>query len=250
MTTGHRRGHTPAMDLEEADTSGKPVNLAVLDLSKAFDHISHQLLYEVLRIGGFPKGILAAYRDFQEALEVHHTIGSHIGEGHARNRIIPQGDPWSMFAMAFLMIPWILEMVELGVVPRVLADDLLLGTEEGRNTPLMDVALANTEEHLKGMLATQNVAKSTFLSNKPGNRAELRARRWGQAQVRVRTVHDVRDLGSHLNTIRATRNGTMQMRCERALSVLERILHMPALGRQRRRQCTGSYTPWRSTRRK
>ena len=45
---------------------------------------------------------------------------------YGRKTGIPQGDPFSMMVVALLSRAWILQMRELDVTPRVLADDLLI----------------------------------------------------------------------------------------------------------------------------
>ena len=81
-----------SLEIEKANVEDLPTNLAIIDLSKAFDHIPRQLLYRILRRGGFPTRFLAAYSAFQDNLEVAHTVGEHVGRMHTRARSIPQGD--------------------------------------------------------------------------------------------------------------------------------------------------------------
>ena len=92
-----------AVELEFNATEGIPTAMAIIDLSKAFDHIPRDLLYSLLEKGGFPKRLLQPYTRFQENLTVFYTVGDHSGEVHTRDRSIPQGDQWRMMEMEFPM---------------------------------------------------------------------------------------------------------------------------------------------------
>ena len=47
-----------AVDLEYNAVKGVPTTMAIIDLSKAFDHIPRKLLYSLLEKGGFPGRLL------------------------------------------------------------------------------------------------------------------------------------------------------------------------------------------------
>ena len=55
---------------------------------------------------GIPKGILRAYKSFQEELKARNTISGGLGSEYKRETSIPQGDPFSMMLIALLMRPW------------------------------------------------------------------------------------------------------------------------------------------------
>ena len=42
---------------------------------------------------------------------------------------IPQGDPFSMMLMSYLMMPWAVKMTKEGAKPRILADDVMVMVE-------------------------------------------------------------------------------------------------------------------------
>ena len=130
------------------------------DLQKAFDEIQWGLLYKLLEIGGFPKGILDAYKRFQESLAVHNTIGSHLGVPHFRKCSIPQWCPMSMVFIAFMLMPWALLMLAKGAEPRVLADDILTYTEGEKAMSTFKNAFATTLRFLRDMGARVAPKKS------------------------------------------------------------------------------------------
>ena len=201
--------------------------MAIIDLSKAFDHIPRDLLYPLLRRGGFPARILGPYRNFQERLKVFYTIGEHAGEVHSRNRSIPQGDPWSMMEMAYLMRPWILKMKSLNLKPRNLADDMFLAAEGENNPARVHEGVEITHQMVEDMASKVNIDKTGLLANSPKARKALKNFLWGLREEKVEVYQHVRDLGSHLNTVRAKRNGTMAARCKAAKVLATRLKHMP-----------------------
>ena len=73
-----------------------------------------------------PKQILKVYKSCLEQLEVRNSFARHIGEPHKHECGIPQGCPFSMVALALVMRPWILLMQGLKIIPRTLADDVMI----------------------------------------------------------------------------------------------------------------------------
>ena len=57
-----------ALEQEYAEMRLKMRTMAIIDLTKAFDHLPRPLVYKILEMAGMPKRVLRAYRDFQEAL--------------------------------------------------------------------------------------------------------------------------------------------------------------------------------------
>ena len=121
-----------ALDVEQAMIEGEDLSMTMFDLTKAFDHIPRKLLYRIMSQAGFPRKLLRAYEAFLENLQVFYTIADSAGPYHARRRSIPQGDPWSMMAMALFIRPWIMLAKSKGLLPRSLADDMLLAAKGPR----------------------------------------------------------------------------------------------------------------------
>ena len=61
-------------------------------------------------------------------MTVRNTVAGGLGVPYRKRTSVPQGCPFSMMFTALLMRPWLLMMREMSVVPRVLADDILLVT--------------------------------------------------------------------------------------------------------------------------
>ena len=95
-------------------------------------------------MAGMPMGILMAYRRFIERLIVHNVIAGSIGKGYSRRCGLPQGCPLSMQIVALLMRPWILLMRCMHVVPKVLADDVLIVAQGRRMLAMFAHALHAT----------------------------------------------------------------------------------------------------------
>ena len=117
---------TTALRLETFHMKHVSVTGGSADLQKAFDEILRKLLYELLRLAGFPERVLIAYISFQECLTVYNAVGEGVGLHYHRSCSIPQGCPLSMDFMAFLMRPWVLMMKSINAHPMVLADDILV----------------------------------------------------------------------------------------------------------------------------
>ena len=155
------------------------------------------------------------------------SVGEHMGAPHTRSKSIPQGDPWSMMMMSYLLRPWIKLMQSMDVRPRSLPYDMLLTTTEDEGAERLSRGVEATEQLLEAMLAHISIPKTSLLGNHPRQRAALRVKRWGRKQMPLTVRHDLRDLGAHINTIRATRTGTMRQRFLAALRVLDRLRVMP-----------------------
>ena len=80
----------------------------------------------LLSVAGMPKAIIDTYRRYHEQLDVFNSLGLGLGTAYPCPNGIPQGCPISMMMVALLLRPWMTLMHTLNVVPRALADDLLL----------------------------------------------------------------------------------------------------------------------------
>ena len=79
-----------------------------------------------------PRRVREPYLEFIHNLKVRNTLAGGLGQEYERATGIPQGDPLSIMSTALLMRAWIIQMRTMGVVPRVLADDLQVRAN-GRN---------------------------------------------------------------------------------------------------------------------
>eukprot|EP00973_Karenia_brevis_P084253 11692159-Karenia_brevis.AAC.1 len=97
-----------------------------VDIFKCFDQIIRLLVYVILLLSGFPIKVLTAYINYQEQAQIYFSFAGHIGTPHKHLCGIPQGCPFSMMVIALLLRPWHLLAKAARVIPRALADDLLL----------------------------------------------------------------------------------------------------------------------------
>ena len=123
------------MEIEYCRIRGLEYSGGAADIYKCFDQVRREIVYELLKEAGFPAGLLHAYKDFQEALQVRNTVAGGVGEACKKPTSIPQGDPMSMMITSLLLRAWVMQMRDLDVLPRILADDLQLmaTSEDGRN---------------------------------------------------------------------------------------------------------------------
>ena len=142
--------HT-ALVIENCTLKGEELTGGAADIYKRFDQIDRTLLYRLLEEAGMPKGVMNAYRNFLENLEVYNTVAGGLGQPYTKPASIPQGDPLSMMVVALLLRAWIIQMNRVGVEPRVLADDLLLMATGDRSLPLFEYAYNLTHKHLDDM---------------------------------------------------------------------------------------------------
>ena len=115
-----------AMQIENAQFQQHNVTGGAVDMHKCFDQVVRPLLYWLLLLGGFRPAILTAYANHLEALHIHFSFASHIGEGHTHPCGNPQGCLFSMIFTTFLLYPWHRFLHSLNVQPRALADDLMI----------------------------------------------------------------------------------------------------------------------------
>ena len=148
-----------------------------------------------------------------------------------------------MMQMAFLLRPWVLQMRALRVKPRLLADDMFLEAEGEDADEDLNNAVDETHGHIEDMLAEANMDKSGVMSSDARLRSRLCKRLWGMRRERVKVMRDTRDLGAHLNTVKATRNGTMARRCRDALPLVKRLKVMPATRAQKKVLVLGKIYP-------
>ena len=100
------------------------------DIYKCFDQVNRKIVNKVLKRAGMPSGIRKAYIKYVNDLNVVNTVAGAIGEPFKKPTGIPQWDPFSMMVIALLLRPWIIEMRQMGVEARILADDLLIFTHQ------------------------------------------------------------------------------------------------------------------------
>ena len=159
------------MDIEQMLLEGTPFCGGAADIHKFFDQIQRKLVYEIAEMAGMPKGILLAYRNFLENLNVYNGIGKHVGFKYSRKCGVPQGCPLSMPMVALLLRTWIIQMRSMNVIPKVLADDVLVMATGRRMIRQYTKALNYTHQFLQDMGSKVAPGKSyNFASTNIGRR--------------------------------------------------------------------------------
>ena len=175
---------------------------------KCFDQIVRPVVRMVLEKAGMPHGVLRAYMGYIENLEVRNTIAGGLGEAYVRPTSIPQGDPLSMMTVAIVMRAWMVQMEEMNVQPRILADDLQLMAKGEEHLRRFQEAYDATHRHLQDMGARVSGDKCVVWSSCTTSREWLKQHRWRRLGQKVTVENDGRDLGAHYNIARNKRVGT------------------------------------------
>ena len=211
-----------SMQLHRTDFCGGAV-----DIAKCFDQISRHLLYRLAAVAGMPKGILTAYKNFQEDLVVYNTIARGIGKPYSRRCGIPQGDPLSMMMVALMMRPWVSLMLYLGLSPWILADDILLMAFG----PDMLASFANgmhaTHLYIRAMGAKLAPSKSYNFASTLKARKWLATTRWPSIPGPVAILNDFRYLGAHISVTGKKTGRTIKDRFRKATAMLRKLASMP-----------------------
>lgn len=212
------------MQIDNTDFFGGAV-----DIAKCVDQVSRHLLYRLASVAGMPKGILQAYRGFQEHLVVYNTIARGVGKPYKRRCGIPQGCPFSMMLIALVMRPWVVLMEQMDTVPWILADDILLLVKgESKEIPgTFTNAMHVTHLYLYDMGPKLAPSKSNNFASTPYGRKWLRNSRWPSIKGHVAVLQDFRYLGAHASTTGRKTGRTLRTRFHRAIAMLKRLGSMP-----------------------
>eukprot|EP00969_Alexandrium_andersonii_P334059 14762283-Alexandrium_andersonii.AAC.1 len=155
---------------------------------------------------GWPVKPACAYMRLMEGMAVRSSFDGFLGQPRNRPSSIPQGCPWSMALLSPATTPWI-RMVQdqhAGAVPRVLADDLMVGTFASAAGP---ESVCNFEDHTAVVQATIDYvsdmgsvlapAKCVTMADRDELRAMRREHVYDGVGVAFKVLCDLRDLGSH-----------------------------------------------------
>ena len=181
---------------------------AASDIYKCFDQIQRPLRFKLLEEAGMPARVLEPYKKFLEAIHVHNTVDGGLGNAYHKPTSIPQRDPFSMMVVALILRPWIMQMREAAVMPRILADDLQIFASGPRRLENLEHAFNLTHEHLEDMGAKIAPAKPVTFTPEPVDRRWLRTHKWRRLGTTKPVILHVRDLGAHLNTAAAQMVGS------------------------------------------
>ena len=220
--------YSTALQLEHDKLEGAPHVGGSADIYKCFDQIQRGMVNTILFMAGMPDGIRAAYMDFISNLEVRNTIAGNLGKAYTRLAGIPQGDPFSMMVVALLTETWIRQMLDLGVIPRILADDLLILVRGMKSLAMFVLAFDLTHAHLHDLGAKVSPSKCYTFAAEQASRNWLRRHKWRLLGTVVPVANDGRDLGFHYNALASRMTGnTLTQRMKATVVSAEKLKRLP-----------------------
>ncbi|WP_353239581.1 hypothetical protein, partial [Limnohabitans sp.] len=222
---------------EDIFHAGGDIAGATIDIYKCFDQIVPVLGQALWHLAGMPERVLLPYRSMMANVKVVNVLPQGAGTPYRRACSIPQGCPLSMMVLAIITRPWIMLMRSMQVMPRTLADDLMLCVtsdaspeSDGEEADMVDtlvLAVDATLEFIHDMGGKPSPTKSAVLASSAAHRKRLRAQKWGAQRCLIQVRHSVRDLGSHLTVSGAPTGGTLNRRADKAAVIMDRIKALP-----------------------
>ena len=200
--------YATAIEIEWCRLQGMEYSGGAADIYKCFDQTQRTILYKVMEAAGMPRGVLRAYREFQEALTIRNTVTGGLGEPYRKPTSIPQGDPISMMATSLLLRAWVVQMKLYAVKPRILADDLQLLCTGDNHLENFEYGFTKTHKHIEDLGARLAPNKSMTFSSNEVSRRWLREHKWRRVGTMIAVITDGRDLGAHLNAAEGRMYGT------------------------------------------
>ena len=222
------------LDFELKRLMGSHITAGSIDVFKCFDQVVRPLVTSLARAAGMPENILKTYTSFQDDITIHNQIGDALGQAHTHRCSIPQGCPFSMTLIALLMRPWIMLVREVGIQPRVLADDLFLyGTRERHASAAVN-GMVLSRQYFRDIGARVADNKCFVTSTCPDTRARLRKIRWDGSGTTLPVVNDFRDLGAHVCMDQTRKTTTTNERLKRAIEVTKTLRWLPCPGKKKK----------------
>ena len=128
-----------------------------------------------------------------------------------------------MTMVSLILKPWINYMIELGVEPRVLADDLMVtATGEGNHTKTIQAMQASRQYfHDIGAKVANN--KCFTFATDPKVRKNLAGFVWDKQGTKIPNVKSFRDLGAHMNLTTNANGATLTARLKKATKMAKRL---------------------------
>ena len=196
----------------------------VADIAKQIDQLRRSLVYKLAETAGMPPGVLRAYKDFVEKLEIYNSVAGGLGTPYQRRCGIPQGCPFSMMLVALTMRPWVFLMKTVPDTKAfILADDVLVistGINMIRNTA---DAIDKTHEFLHIMGSKVAPDKSYNFASTKEAKVWLQDTWWSGINSKIEVVDDFRYLGAHLTTKADCVSNTLEKRWTKAQTQLKKL---------------------------
>ena len=137
-----------------------------------------------------------------------------MGHKYTKKCGIPQGCPLSMTFVALIMRAWLMQMRDMQVDAKVLADDVMVIAKGRRMLRQYTKALDYTHQYLQDMGAKVAPGKSYNFASTDLRRKWLKETWWEKTQGNIIVVKDLRYLGGHISTTGKMCRDTIEARCE------------------------------------
>ena len=214
--------------IEVARLCGYAFTGGAVDIFKCFDQISRVLLGRLLLMGGFPPAIWKAYEKFHKELHIRNLLAGGYGRPFQKKCSIPQGCPFSMLFIAFMLRPLILVTEIPGIIiARILADDVLLTAMGDNHMEHFVKAYSTMLEFIQDMGAIVSIKKSYLFSTEPRFRTFLKDFQWPHINCKINVVNNIRDLGAHINVSVHHIGTTLTQRMAESLPKIRRLAWLP-----------------------
>ena len=148
-----------------------------------------------------------------------------MGIGYTKECSSPQGDPWSMFALALTYKPWLEVVRQIPAQPHILADDAGVTAEGEDHEHKMTQAMEATFSFVNTVGGKVSYKKSWYASTASLARKKLRNIKT-DANAKIPTQHHGRELGAHLVWTRQRRTDTIAKRFNQVVNELGRLLRL------------------------
>ncbi len=216
-----------ALILEQARANNLLFAGGSVDIYKCFDQLNRQLVYALAKQAGMPERVLQAYSRYLEGLQVQFQVGNTIGRLHHDRASLPQGCPFSMTMVALLTKPWVSIMKQAQVSPRCLADDLMIIATGHNHQARYINAMQQSKQFFTDIGARIADNKCFSFAGDSKTRDFLAAYVWDETGLKIPTVNNFRDIGSHLNLTSANNGKTLTDRMVKTTKMVHRLRWMP-----------------------
>jgi hypothetical protein len=216
-----------ALHNELNNVSGHDVAGGSIDIFKCFDQINRSLIFKIAKEAGMPMRILNPYMRYIGNIATRYQVGKTKGAPHCERASIPQGCPFSMTMIALLMVPWIRIMTDLGVKPRVLADDLMFTTHGDDHRAMTIEAMKISRTYFQDIGAKVADKKCFTFASNSSTRKDLSEHIWDSKGLLIPCVSSFRDLGAHMNLCSNNNGATLTARLRHATTMAKRLRWLP-----------------------
>ena len=177
--------------IEQADLSGESIDGVSIDLSKAYNVISREVLELITNHLGWPREVRAAYSDFLSKLQRYFVINGDFSNAAVSSSGVPEGDPVAGIAM--VVTTWFVSARLQGNGHPVMQSYVDNWAIQATNPPAVLSAVADVALSVDKIAMILARDKLVFYSNDENHRKILRSSTVEGKLCKV--AHDFRDLG-------------------------------------------------------